>query len=60
MHIQDMSLILGTHPVILAELDTLLFAVQAINSQPRRSINVMKNCKKLHEKSCCSEMLNGS
>ena len=34
MHIRDMSLILETHPVILAELETLLFTVQSINSQP--------------------------
>ena len=57
MHIRDMSLILETHPVILAELETLLFTLQAINSQPWRLIN---NCKRLHEKSCSNEMLNGS
>ena len=47
MHIRvrDMSLILKTHPVILAELEILLFTVQAINSQPWRLINVMNNCK---------------
>ena len=32
MHLQGMNLILETHPVILAELETLLFTVQAINS----------------------------
>ena len=55
MHIQDMSLILETHPVILAELETLLFTEQAINSQPWRLINVMNNCKRLHEKSCSTK-----
>ena len=60
MHLRGMSLILETHLVILAELETLLFTVQAINSQPWRLIDVMNNCKRLHEKSCSSEMLNGS
>ena len=60
MHLRGMSLILETHPFILAELETLLFTVQAINSQPWRLINVMNNCKRLNEKSCSSEMLNGS
>ena len=59
MHIRDMNLILETHPVILAELETFLFTVQAINSQPWQLINVMNHCKRLHEKSCSSEMLNG-
>ena len=58
MHVQNMSLILETHPVILA--GNLLFTVQAINSQPWRLINVINSCKRLHEKSCSSEMLNGS
>ena len=56
MHKRDMILILETHSVILLE---LLFTVQTINSHPWQLINVMNNCKRLHEKSCSIAMLDG-